>query len=458
MSGTPNVYPTIRPMNFSLTEGAISDTSGNLLFYTNGCYIANALNNEMYDGDSLNPGSCIDNNCALYGGTVQDGNLILPAPGYKDIYYLFHESCDYSSPELEPSKLYYSIVDMSQQGGLGAVIEKNQVIINNVLTIGFLSAVKHANGRDWWIVTHNLTGNIFYTLLLTPDGIQGPYTQTFDPIIPGPWHDGAGQTEFSPDGSKLATSTWWSHYNTSDNLAFPDLHLFDFNRCTGLFSNHQFIYSNPNQLGGGGGLSFSPSSRFLYLVTHDTILQFDLNAADITGSKIPVATNDTTAGFLFSQLAYDGKIYISDGPYLILQSFTTINSPDSLGLACDVQLHNIQLPSYCEHTLPNYPNYRLGALTGSSCDSLTGINEQNIFQIKLNIFPNPSVEGFFHFQFNDVREKIKELEVTDITGRIIYSTHKSTFEIDISFANSGIYFYSVQTSSGKFFNGKLIKE
>ncbi len=460
MSGTPNVYATTRSMNFERSVGEISDTSGNLLFYTNGCYVANSLNNEMYNGDSLNPGTCTNNVCSSAGGVIQDGDIVLPAPGYKDRYYLFHETCDYNSPGARPTELFYTIIDMSQQGGLGAVILKNQIIIDNdFLNVGFLSACKHANGRDWWIVVHNMN-NLFYTLLLTPEGIQGPFMQALDPAVgwvSGNSRDAAGQTEFSPDGTKLATSTWWTHYTIA---VIPDLHLFDFDRCTGLFSNHKLLYSNAfNFPGGGGGLSFSPNSRFLYLATLDTILQFDITAPDIAASQTPVGVyDDTTTGFWFSQLAYDDKIYIVDGTNLELHSFTTIHSPNSPGLSCNVQLHNIQLPNGCFQTLPNYPNYRLGALTGSGCDSLTSVNEENDFHLKLSVYPNPSAEGVFHFQFNNTREKIKELEVTDITGRVVYSVHKPTFEINISFATSGIYFYSAQTSSGKFFNGKLIKK
>ena len=266
ISGTPNVYVTTRPMNFRACQGVISDTTGNLLFYTNGCYVASSINNQMYNGDSLNPGSCTSANCSL-GNIVTDGDIIISVPGNDYKYYIFHETCDNSSPALEPTKLYYSTIDMSQQGGLGAVIEKNQVIINDILSIGFLSAVKHGNGRDWWIVVHSLIGNLFYTMLLTPDSLQGPFTQAFGPSLTGPWHDEAGQTEFSPDGSKLATSTWWSHYDINGNgIVIPDLHLFDFDRCTGQFSNHQMIYSNPTNHGGGGAFHFHQVQDFYILL------------------------------------------------------------------------------------------------------------------------------------------------------------------------------------------------
>ena len=189
------------------------------------------------------------------------------------------------------------------------------------------------------------------------------------------------------------------------------------------------------------------------------MLQFDINAFDIPASKVPVAINTSgTEWFWLSQLAYDNKIYIADGTILELHSFSTINYPDSLGLACSSQLHNVQLPNYCFQTVPNYPNYRLGALTGSLCDSLTGTNDVNAFQLNLKVFPNPSSTGVFHFQFNDEREQIKDLEITDITGRNVFAIKKNIYEVNISNVSSGIYFYSVMTKEGKMFKGKLIRE
>jgi PKD repeat protein len=67
-------------------------------------------------------------------------------------------------------------------------------------------------------------------------------------------------------------------------------------------------------------------------------------------------------------LAPDGKIYINSNnrcSYLHV-----INEPDSLGLACEVCQHCVDLPSVNAFSMPNFPNYRLGHLEGSPCDTL----------------------------------------------------------------------------------------
>ena len=89
------------PSPTALTTGAlntlegcssISDSTGNLLFYSNGCYIADASHQMMENGDSLNyPGEIYDNNCGNGNGyTVANGATILPHPDSSNIYYLFH--------------------------------------------------------------------------------------------------------------------------------------------------------------------------------------------------------------------------------------------------------------------------------------------------------------------------------------------------------------------------------
>ena len=52
-----NIFSQSRKMPFMSSQANISDSAGNLLFYTNGCWIANATGDTMMNGDSLNPGN-----------------------------------------------------------------------------------------------------------------------------------------------------------------------------------------------------------------------------------------------------------------------------------------------------------------------------------------------------------------------------------------------------------------
>lgn len=98
----------------SQSEGVatISDANGNLLFYTDGNKVWNRNHIEMPNGLNLNG----DNQSA-------QSAVIVPMPNDPDIYYIFTVS---NWPLTGPTAgLFYSIVDMRLDGGLGNITTKN---------------------------------------------------------------------------------------------------------------------------------------------------------------------------------------------------------------------------------------------------------------------------------------------------------------------------------------------
>jgi hypothetical protein len=100
--------------------------------------------------------------------------------------------------------LYYTRIDMNLDGGLGAVLEKNQVAFSDTMNIGRITAVKHANGRDWWVFVHKAYSNRFYRFLLSPTGLALNGYQDIGIVRPAD----DGQVCFSPDGTKFAYFEW----------------------------------------------------------------------------------------------------------------------------------------------------------------------------------------------------------------------------------------------------------
>ena len=355
-------YP--RPMNLDRTNGVITSKQGNLLFYSNGVYVANAIDSMMKNGDSLNPGWYV-NQWAYYGLLLIQGNLIIPLPDDSNKYYLFHETAEVNSnPTFAYSpQLFYSIINMKYDSGLGRVMSKNNIIISDTLIGGLITACKHGNGRDWWVTVHRGNSDIIYTLLLTPNGIQGPFVQHIGTYVNLITNLNTFQACFSPDGKKYALY-----------MSGGFLEIYDFDRCTGLFSNP--VQLNISYHAFLGGLAFSPNSRYLYAPSNEYVFQFDVQATNIAATQTTVAVWDTfyspsppfATTFFMAQLAPDGKIYINTGNSTDFLHF--INYPDLGGIACDVQQHSILLPTYNDFTIPNHPNYFLGVDTGSVCDSL----------------------------------------------------------------------------------------
>ncbi|HTA83435.1 MAG TPA: T9SS type A sorting domain-containing protein [Bacteroidia bacterium] len=94
----------------------------------------------------------------------------------------------------------------------------------------------------------------------------------------------------------------------------------------------------------------------------------------------------------------------------------------------------------------------------------TGINDLSR-AISANIFPNPSPDGFFTFQFNNPSEFVEDdcsIEVYNLLGEKVRSTfniQNSTFRIDISGQPAGIYLYRVTSEKGELVgSGKLVIE
>jgi len=240
------------PLWMRVTLGCVSDSSGQLLFYTNGCSIVNSNHEIIENGDSLNPGQVHDIQCATgYTSWIQSC-LILPRPGHQTQYYLFHKKISYAyNPNFDvlTDTMYASLIDMSASFGHGIVLEKNIPVIETLMTAGQLTSVKHANGTDWWIRTGGDQNNLYYALLLTQEGVMRPFIQSIG--YPSSYNGSrGGQANFSPDGTK------YIRYSNSDGVF-----LFDFDRTTGQLSNFRHLLTPEETFADGIGVS--PNSRYM---------------------------------------------------------------------------------------------------------------------------------------------------------------------------------------------------
>lgn len=446
--GTPIVSNFVRPMNFRAANSSICDASGNLLFYTNGIYIANANHDTMMNGSGLNPGQ-FATAWSQNGMPIFQGTLVIPWPDSSNKYILFHETRNYDiNVTYRPKELYVSVIDMNLDSGLGAVTNKNIIVLNDTIEGQMLTGCRHANGRDWWVLVRKYQSETYFKFLITPVGISSINTQS----VSGPISEFGGSGVFSPDGN-------W--YATFDNISM--LRLYQFDRCSG--DLNLLLYHVPPINTLAGGLSFSPNSGLLYASSLDQIFQYDLLAPDIAASETLVATYDghfspwspLESRFLWHMLGPDGRIYISSLSGVI--ELNVIASPDNPGLACDVQQHSLNMGSFNVHSLPNHINYNLKQLSGSPCDTLgVGIYEHD-FEIYFSAYPNPS-NGSFKVNYLLPQNKSGKLEILDINGKRIHEMNLppwSTMQFiqlpkNIS---SGVY-SCILTSGNSRVNKKLI--
>lgn len=310
-----------QPLPSALTNGvmisdessaAISDSAGKLLFYTNGVTVYNRLHQVMLNGDNLkgNQSAC-------------QGALIIPMPGSDSLYYIF------TTDAIENSFLngyHYSVADISRDNGNGEIIEKNTPIWASCTER--LTAARHANGIDVWIITNDNNSNIFRSWLLTCNGLQAtPVISQAGTVLNQHLVTNTGYMKVSPDGTQLC-QTHLPLYDP-DEVHPNFVQLFDFNNSNGQITNARTIaFGNAMYV----SCEYSPDSRMLYLTrTYENKLD-QLEAKLPTAAAIAASTfSMVTPGPLFSlQLGPDEKIYAFKPDDVL----GTINYPNLKGIAC----------------------------------------------------------------------------------------------------------------------------
>jgi hypothetical protein len=285
----------------------ISDSDGNLVFYTNGNTVWNKDHEVM---------TVLDTVGGLYLGgdsTAVQGAMILPFMDDETMYYIFSAEEVYGDGNYD---ITYAIVDMKEDSAKGAVILKNLPLAENMVekitATGFTTSS--------WLTLREFGNNNFRTHLVSDQGI-GAVTHT--PM-------GEVLYEQFPERAE-----GYMKYNVGTTFlvnAIPgpnQIEIIDFDFTLGRYSNARLIETNETdplygvELAGGG--------TKLYVTTANKLIQYDLDSlntpneiTDITDSKFEGYNTTGTMGAL--QRGPNGVIYMAvDGA----SSVQSINSPNS---------------------------------------------------------------------------------------------------------------------------------
>ncbi len=309
----------------------IADEDGNLLMYCNGFNIWNGNSNIMSNGDGLK-----GNN----GATMT--SLIVPNPGNQNQYYVF--TLDMYFPGFFEDGIRYNLIDFTNNGN-GVVTAKNEMLFEQ--NTQKIAAIKHKNGKDYWIVMHGFgdnKGGSFYVFLLsdtlntTPVVSKVGLKETYNENDFQSFNNEAGYMMASPDGSMLAQVINFDGY----------VELFDFDNATGKVSNAR--NSTPGLIKGPYGVAFSADNSKLYVTTApldnttNFLYQFNLSQSNPLDNPFVVDAMEVTATtqVLFGalQLATNGRIYVAkfikglpdNNKY---PSLGRINNPNRPGAECN---------------------------------------------------------------------------------------------------------------------------
>jgi hypothetical protein len=449
-------------MNISQTLVSFSDSLGELLFYTNGVSANNGIDDIIQNGDSLNYGLYTEWEplVAVYGYPIEQGILALPCqvPGYSYLLHSYIDTLHYPPPtefKFLCRKVLLTTVNMNANAGLGEVISKNVPVVEGVCG-GDIASTKHGNGRDWWVLVQKRSTGCFWRILVDSTGAHIQIDSTCGaPTMP---NDDKGASAFSPDGTKYAYLSY-----------FTGLTLFDFDRCTGTLSNAVNLPLPILSSAGWQrlGVSFSPSSRFVYTSVSFEVYQFDSWAPDVFAAIDTIAIYDGTNApnptfFGNQQLAPDGKIYISSSNTNYV--FDVIERPDEKGAACMFKPHSDTLKSLCSN-VPYFPNYRLGAWGNGLCDSLTGLNEQARAEKErvIKVHPNPAADYVIvDYGFTDWSKGDVTLEIVSSAGQLQYQQQLPLYsglqKISVKDFSTGAYTVYLKRNNQVVATTRFVKE
>jgi gliding motility-associated-like protein len=326
VNNTP-VAVTDGAMTTNEGSAVISNAAGKLLFYTNGVSAWDRSHSYVPNGFSL-----------LGSLSSTQSAVCVPLPGDNFRYFLFTVDKEGGS-----NGFAYCVIDMTLNGGLGGLTLKDSILFSP--STEKITAVKHSNGIDYWVIGHKNKSKDFVAYLINSKGIQKN-----TPVISsvGKTHsvsdkyDNIGYMKSSPDGTKLAVAIHIQNV----------VEVLDFDPATG-------VVSNPTTLSLGNnyypyGVEFSPDSKKLYITniasptSKYTLFQYDLAAQGNPVSTI--YSCNYSMGAL--QLASNGRIYaaVPDS-----SSLSVINNPNMAGSLCDFQQGAVSLGGrVCTLGLPTF--------------------------------------------------------------------------------------------------------
>lgn len=393
-------------------------------FYSGGQNVFSFCDQLMSNGEQINYGAFWEPG---RGGYTDNGFIILSIPDSIDKYFMMYKNYEVGADSLGSfvfgDQFRFSIIDMKENGGKGELIKKDVFILRDTLEADNMAACRHGNGRDWWIPIFRSEDTTAYMIFTDSRGIH--IQDTF--LIKHKTRTGLGQSVFTPDGTKLIS------FNAANQAIGHYIDIFDFDRCEGKLINHQQLNYIDTTVWSGGA-AVSPNSRYLYISNSDRLFQFDLWADDIFASIDTIGEYDGFLSpfptrFYLMQLAPDGKIYMSSSSSA--KVWHVIHEPNKRGNACRFEQHGIHFPHNVGFGLPKFPNYRLGPLDGSPCDTL-GINNEPVARFrweKRDSLNNLNV-SFVDLSFHEPATWFWEFDSVGVSNEMTP---------DFTFPESGVY-------------------
>jgi len=329
-SGSPVSFTsTLSNQNIS---ASVSNRNGSLLFYTDGINVRDKNNNVMPNGAHLLDSTMLD-------PYFQQATLIVPFVNDTNKFYVFG---GYSYSTLDNNTVsdtvYYSVVDMQLNNGLGDVVSGQKMLPLGGGLTSLMVAVPGENCNTW-LVVHQPDTTFFNVYEITAAGLNTTPTIYNSGTLNGQGAYSTGELKASSDNNNLAIVTFNAVTYPLPSSLVSTVEVHNFNPATGAISNCRVIDSLTDNTAGFKGVCFSPDNSKLYvsIMSLYGVFQYDLSLptlSAITSSRTDVSQSN---GYILSgglQTGPDGKVYVSPWgiPY---SSIDRIEFPNLAGTACN---------------------------------------------------------------------------------------------------------------------------
>lgn len=342
----------------------MADAFGNLLFYTDGVRLWNKNHQLMVNGSGL-----------MGNPDVTQSVVIVPKPLSRHRYYIFTVD---SRNGNTPNALRYSEVDMSLQGGLGEVVKKNVLLLEDVSEK--VTATLHSNNQDFWLLAHTWGTSTFYAYRIDSTGVSSSAVKSdVGSLYTGTLASGRGSFRLSN-----------SYYSNKVVVALPDLRVFDilsFFNDSGRMVGYGDLSSMSEKAAYAEFAGWPSSSLYTISTKGDEIFEFYLNGQSEEAIASTSRTVAKGAGFGEVRLAPNGLLYVAATNTISLHtidnsSHTSYNQPavfkeNAVSLAPNSSLEGLP------NTIANY-SAKMEGISLASFESLC-LGEPITF---LPYFPN----------------------------------------------------------------------
>lgn len=304
-------------LGFSEANATICDRDGNLLFYTNGEVVWNRDHDTMPNGRNLEGDV-----------SARQGAIITPVLNNPDRYYIFY--IDGISGTLPSFKgLFYSVVDMNLDNGMGDVILSEKNILLTDTTCEKLAAVLHKDSISYWIVTQKFKKDEYHAFLVTCDGVSDTA------IVSYAGNDDAhiGDIRFSSDG-KQALNLNRKGTGGALSMISSNIQLLDFDNSTGEFTGvSAIVHDNDSTLFPESvGICFSPNDSLFFIIMSSSSSKCYINSYERFHPNIKSTelTIDSVVDWaLMLQTGPDDKIYYASYNNVANEYIHVITNPNN---------------------------------------------------------------------------------------------------------------------------------